>query len=82
MNIIAKESKQTQPSLDGSSAPRLGWLEMMGSSLAAAFGVQSRKNKERDFTRGDIKRFFITGVVLTLVFLFSMMGIVKLVLSF
>ena len=62
--------------------PSLKLLQMLFSSLAAGFGVQSGKNRQRDFGHGDPKRFIILGIVMTGVFLLTMMGIVKLVLSF
>lgn len=62
--------------------PGLKFLQMLFSSLAAGFGVQSGKNRQRDFGHGDPKRFVILGIVMTGVFLLTMMGIVKLVLSF
>lgn len=60
---------------------RMGWFQVVGSLLAAAFGVQSQKNRERDFSHGDPKRFVITGIVLTVLFMVVVLGIVRLVLS-
>lgn len=39
------------------------------SVLAAFFGVQSRSNRERDFTRGKASHFIILGVVMTAAFI-------------
>lgn len=58
----------------------VGWLQSMGSSVAAAFGVQSYKNRERDFQHGDIRKFVVSGVVLTLAILLSLVGLVQWVL--
>ena len=38
------------------------------SVLAAFFGVQSRSNRERDFSRGKASHFIILGLVMTVVF--------------
>ena len=60
---------------------QVGWIASMGSSVAAAFGVQSYKNRERDFERGDFKKFVISGITLTFVILFSLIGLVQIVLQ-
>lgn len=59
----------------------VGWLSAMASSVAAAFGVQSHQNRVRDFEHGDVKKFVISGITLTLVILFSLMGLVQIVLQ-
>lgn len=62
------------------SLPNVSWLQMVGSSIAAAFGVQSSSNRERDFCRGDIKKFAITGLLVTFTLMFALIGIVQWVL--
>jgi len=59
---------------------QVSWLDSMASSVAAAFGVQSHKNRVRDFEHGDIKKFVISGITLTFVILFSLVGLVQIVL--
>ncbi|WP_339524068.1 DUF2970 domain-containing protein [Pseudomonas sp. EA_35y_Pfl2_R111] len=54
--------------------------EMLQSVLSAALGVQSGKNRSRDFTRGKPSHFIILGVLFTGVFVLVIFGIVKLVL--
>lgn len=54
--------------------------EMLQSVLSAALGVQSGKNRSRDFTRGKPSHFIILGVLFTAVFALVILGIVKLVL--
>ena len=56
--------------------------QMMQSVAAAAFGVQSGKNRERDFTRGKPSHFVILGVLFTTIFGLTLYGIVQLVLHF
>ena len=51
------------------------------STLAAAFGVQSNKNRERDFSGGSIYTYIAAGVIFTVVFVIVMIVIVKTVLS-
>lgn len=57
----------------------LSVLEVASSTLAAAFGVQSRKNTLRDFSRGNALHFFIAGVLFTACFVAAVMGVVVLV---
>ncbi len=54
--------------------------EVTMSVLAAAIGVQSAKNRERDFTRGNPLVFVTAGLIFTVVFVLTLVGIVHLVL--
>ncbi|HZX15530.1 MAG TPA: DUF2970 domain-containing protein [Pseudomonas sp.] len=54
--------------------------EMLQSVLSAAIGVQSGKNRSRDFSRGKPSHFIILGVLFTAVFVLVIFGVVKLVL--
>lgn len=56
-------------------------LQEVGSVLASFFGVQSSKNRHRDFTRGNPYRFLVLGVVFTGMFVLSLLGVVKLIMS-
>jgi hypothetical protein len=55
---------------------------MVQSVVAAAFGVQSGKNRARDFTHGKPSHFVILGVLFTAIFALTLFGIVQLVLHF
>jgi hypothetical protein len=55
--------------------------QVLASTLAAAFGVQSSRNRERDFSRGKASHFIIAGIVFTLLFVVGMILVVKVVLS-
>jgi uncharacterized membrane protein YidH (DUF202 family) len=59
---------------------RLGVLQVIGSVLAAMFGVQSQRNRERDFTHGRPAPFIIAGLVMTLLFVLTVYAVVQLVL--
>jgi len=52
----------------------------MSSIFAAAFGVQSKKNRERDFEHGKFHHFIIGGIVFAVLFILMVVGIVKLVM--
>jgi len=54
--------------------------QMLGSVLAATFGVQSGKNRARDFSHGKPSHFIILGVGFTVLFVLIVLGVVKLVL--
>ena len=58
----------------------LGLREMLQSVLAAAFGVQSNKNRARDFSRGKPSHFILLGLLFTVVFVLVLFGVVSLVL--
>jgi len=59
--------------------PRLGTAQVIGSTLAAVFGVQSRENKIRDFEHGHIGRFIAAGLLFTAVFVGGMIALVNLI---
>lgn len=54
--------------------------EMLQSVLSAALGVQSGKNRSRDFSRGKPSHFIILGVLFTVMFVLVIFAVVKLVL--
>ncbi|MBD2839020.1 DUF2970 domain-containing protein [Pseudomonas sp. JM0905a] len=58
----------------------LSFREMLQSVLAAAFGVQSGKNRTRDFSRGKPSHFIILGVLFTAIFVLLLFGLVKVIL--
>jgi hypothetical protein len=64
---------------DEKSKPLTLW-EMLQSVLSAALGVQSGKNRARDFSRGKPSHFIILGVLFTAVFVLVILAVVKLVL--
>ncbi|MCR4510111.1 DUF2970 domain-containing protein [Pseudomonas sp. GLN_6] len=64
---------------DEENKPLTFW-EMLQSVLSAALGVQSGKNRARDFSRGKPSHFIMLGVLFTVVFVLTIFGVVKLVL--
>ena len=61
--------------------PPLTLWQMIGSALSAAVGVQSSKNRERDFARGKASHFIMIGVGFTAIFLLLMALLVRFILS-
>ncbi len=58
-----------------------GLKQVIGSVLASVIGVQSAKNKERDFQQGSFKTFVIAAIVFTVLFVAALAGLVSVVLS-
>lgn len=58
-----------------------GLKAIIGSVFAAAFGVQSKKNQERDFKHGKARVFIIAGVIFTLLFIATVYTVVTIVLK-
>jgi len=69
------------PPPDDDDEERLSFVELLGSTLAAAFGVQSSRNRERDFRRGRPGQFIAMGIGFTALFVIVMILLVRLVLS-
>jgi hypothetical protein len=57
----------------------LSLMQVMGSVLAAGFGVQSKENKVRDFTRGKPVHFIIAGLTFTVALLVGLILVVTIV---
>ena len=55
--------------------------QVVGSVLAASFGVQSSKNRERDFKEGSFKTFVIAGILFTAIFIATIYLVVSTVLE-
>jgi uncharacterized membrane protein len=64
---------------DTNDKPNL--LQVIASMLAGAFGVQSEKNRLRDFQHGSAKAYIVAGIIGTVIFVLTVYGVVKLVLS-
>ncbi len=56
-------------------------LQIVSSVLAAGLGVQSSKNRERDFKQGRAGVFIISGIVFTALFIGAVYTVVSVVLS-
>ena len=57
-------------------------LQVIQAVAASFFGVQSEAARQRDFTRGKASHYIIIGLVATILFVLTMVLIVKLVLHF
>ena len=65
---------------DEDSEKKLSLVDVAISTCAAAFGVQSSKNRKRDFSKGNPLIFVVSGAVFTIAFVLIIVGIVRLVI--
>lgn len=56
-------------------------MQVVSSVFAAGLGVQSSKNRERDFKQGRFGVFIAAGIIFTLLFIGAVAGLVQLVLK-
>ena len=59
--------------------PLTPW-QVLKSILSAAFRVQTRENRERDFNHGNPIVFIIAGLIFTAMFVMAILSVVYLVL--
>lgn len=65
---------------ENKDSEKLSLPQVFGSVISSFLGVQKNATRERDFQRGRARDFIIVGVVLTLLFIFSVWGVVQLVM--
>ena len=65
---------------DRQSEKKLSLIDVALSVCAAALGVQSSKNRKRDFSRGNPITFLFFGALFTIIFVLTIIGIVHLVI--
>lgn len=74
-----EKQDREQDQRDSNSKPN--FFQIVLSVFAAAFGVQSSKNRERDFKGGNIYVYITAGVIFTAVFVVVVILVVRLVLA-
>ena len=52
-------------------------LRVVQSTLAAAIGVQSKKNRERDFEEENAGTFIVAGILFTVLFVATIVVVVS-----
>lgn len=73
-------NKDTTESGNDNTSQRPDFRAIVMSTLAAAIGIQSNKNRERDFVHGNIKVYAVAGLIFTTLFISSIVLLVKLVI--
>ncbi|USH02663.1 DUF2970 domain-containing protein [Grimontia kaedaensis] len=58
---------------------KVGLLDVVKSVFAAMFGVQSDKNRQRDFQQSSMVPYIIVGFVFVAVFVLGLVGLVSLI---
>ena len=73
---------QTNSTESGAEASEKGpsFIQVVLSVLAAALGVQSARNRQRDFEHGNPLVFIAAGLIFTILFIATIVGVVHLVL--
>ena len=66
---------------EDTDSDKLNPVQVVSSVLAAGLGVQSSKNRERDFKQGRFGVFVAAGIVFTLLFIGAVALVVRLVLG-
>lgn len=70
------------PGEDTEKPKKISFFSLMGSVFAASFGVQSKKNRERDFEHGKFHHFAIGGIIFAVLFILLLVGLVKIVMHY
>ena len=73
-----QEKNEAKPRKD---EKKLNPLQVVSSVMAAGLGVQSSKNRERDFKQGKLGVFIAAGIIFTLLFIGTVFTVVQLVLK-
>lgn len=58
-----------------------GFFDIVGSVVSAAFGVQSSKNRLRDFSGGSAAPYIVGGIIFTVLFILAIVVVVKMVVA-
>ncbi len=72
---IEKHNTEQKPSEEVKKTP--GPLQVIGSVLAAMVGIQTEDNRERDFTSGQIGNYIFVGIIVVIIFIFTLISIVN-----
>lgn len=72
-NTPAKDNKKSEENVS--------FLSMIQSVFAAIFGIQSDKNRQKDFKKGDAGQFIVLGIVAVVAIMVTMAVVVSSVLE-
>ena len=77
----AEQDRPETNSAQSEEKRSLNPLQVVSSVFAAGLGVQSSKNRERDFKQGRAGTFIVAGLLFTALFIGAVYTVVTLVLS-
>ena len=82
MNTVneMQQAKETPPETITPPKP-LSLIQTIKSVLWAMLGIQTKENLMRDFAHGKASNFIITGLILVVLFVLSLILIVNVVLN-
>lgn len=66
---------------DQQKPEKLSFFQVLGSVLAGALGVQSSKNRQRDFAQNSFVPFIVGGIIFTVLFVGSIVLLVNVFLA-
>ena len=82
VNAGGDNTGQKNPSEAPDTAPnKASFIQVLGSVLAGAAGVQSRKNRERDFSQSSFLPYIIGGIIFTVAFVGGLALLVNILLN-
>jgi hypothetical protein len=78
---VSERQQDDRPEGEEKRKSPLNPLQVIGSVFAAGLGVQSSRNRERDFKQGRAGIFIAAGIIFTLLFIGGLYAVVRLVLA-
>ena len=78
---MSDRQQDDQPEGEEKRKSPLNPLQVIGSVFAAGLGIQSSRNRERDFKQGRAGTFIAAGIIFTLLFIGGLYAVVRLVLA-
>ncbi|MCK5120442.1 MAG: DUF2970 domain-containing protein [Methylococcales bacterium] len=61
--------------------PKADLLQVIKSVIAAGIGVQSNKNREKDFENGSLSNYIIVGLIATVLFVLTLVFVVSTIIG-
>ena len=81
-NSPQDQADSTTEQEENNTDKKLPLRHVIVSVLAAAIGVQSKNNQEKDFSaKGSIVTYIVAGIIFTVVFVVTVIAVVKGVLT-
>jgi len=66
---------------DNPQEQKPGFGSVIMSTLSAFIGIQSSKNRERDFAKGNFKAYVASGLIFTVLFITGIVMLVKTIIQ-
>jgi len=78
-NSKPTNSEPQEPSIPEDN--KVSFLSVIGSVFAAIFGIQSDKNRERDFQQNSATSYIVVGIIMVIGLVITMIIVVNSVIS-